>query len=70
MPFGAGGGGDVAQGGVGFPLQNVNFINGGPGAQRLDHRVAPLDDAVGLGLRDALGGRFRQTLGTSCFADR
>ena len=51
----------MAQGGVGFALQNVNFINDGPGAQRLGDGVAALNDPVGLGLRALWEGGFDQT---------
>ena len=43
-------GGDMAQGGVGLPPGNVNFINNGSGPQRLYHRVAPFNEAICLRL--------------------
>ena len=49
-------GGDVAQGLVRLPLGQVDFVDGGVGAQRLNDGIAALDDAVGLRLR--LRSRF------------
>ena len=46
-----GSGGDVGQGGVGLPPGQENFINGRARPQGLSDGVAPLDDAVCLGLR-------------------
>jgi hypothetical protein len=43
----------MAQGGVGLPPGDVDLVDGGPGPQGLDYRVAPLDEAVGLGLQGA-----------------
>ena len=50
-------GGDVAQRLVRFAPGDINFVDGGAYAQRLDHRVAALDDAVSLRVRQgaALG---------------
>ena len=47
--LGAGLGGNVAQSGVGLALGQIDFVDGDPGAQGLDHRVAAFNDAVGLG---------------------
>ena len=45
---GAGGRGDVAERFVGLTLLNENFVDGRARAQRLDHGVAALNDAVRL----------------------
>ena len=45
-----GGGGDVAQGGVGLPPGDVDFVDGRPGPEGFDNGVAALDEAVGLRL--------------------
>ena len=47
---GAGGVGDVTQGAVGVPLGQVDLINGGPGTQCLDDRVASFNDAIRFGI--------------------
>ena len=44
-------GGDVAQGLVRLALGNVDLVDGGAHPQGFDHRVAALDDAVGLRVR-------------------
>ena len=48
---GAGLGGDVAQRLVRLALGKIDLVDGRSGPQRLDHRVASLDHAVGLRLR-------------------
>ena len=45
---GASGRGDVAERFVGLALLNENFVDGRARAQRLDHGVAALNDAVRL----------------------
>ena len=42
--------GDVTECLVRLTLGQIDLVDGGPGAQRLDHRVASLDDAVADGL--------------------
>ena len=51
---GTGLGGDVAQRLVGLALGQIDLIDGGAGAQRLDHRVAAFNDAIGFRLRQCL----------------
>ena len=41
-------GGNVAQGGVGLPLGNIDFIHRCARPQSLQHRIAALDDPVGF----------------------
>ena len=40
--------GDVSEGAVGLAAGDVYFVDGAPGAERLLHRVAALDDVVSL----------------------
>ena len=52
---GAGGRGDVAERLIGLALLDENFVDGRARAQRFDHGVAALDDAVGLRVLHARG---------------